>query len=114
MHEVSIMEQTLEIAINKAKNQGAKQIYNLKMRIGAVSGVVPEALTFAFDVITDNTIAQGAKLEIETVPVKCYCSHCQQDFYPSDLVIYECPQCGQFSHKIITGKEIELTSLEVA
>ncbi len=114
MHEVSIMEETLDIAIDQTKNQGAKQIYHLKMRIGAVSGVVPEALTFAFDVVADNTIAQGAKLEIEIVPVQCYCSHCQQNFYPSDLVVYECPQCGQFSYKIITGKEIELTSLEVA
>ncbi|MGK7873138.1 MAG: hydrogenase maturation nickel metallochaperone HypA [Xenococcaceae cyanobacterium] len=113
MHEVSIMEQTLEIALENARNQGAQKIHRLKMRIGAMSGVVPEALEFAFDVVTQGTIAQGAKLEIETVPVICYCSHCHLEFQPPDL-FYECPQCGQLSPQILAGREIELTSLEVS
>lgn len=113
MHEVSIMAQTLEIALENAYNQSAKKIHRLKMRIGAMSGVVPEALTFAFDVVTEGTIAEGAKLEIEIVPVICYCLHCQIEFQPLDL-FYECPQCLSLSNKIIAGREIELTSLEVS
>jgi len=113
MHEVSIMEQTIEIALNNAHNQGANKIHQLKMRIGTMSGVVPEALNFAFDVVTEGTIAQGATLEINIVPVVCYCPHCQIEFQPSDL-FYECPQCDRLSNQIIAGREIELTSLEVS
>ncbi len=113
MHEVSLMEQTLEIALENARQQGANKINRLKMRIGEMSGVVPEALEFAFDVVTQGTIAQGAILEIESVPVVCYCSHCQREFSPTD-VFYQCPTCEQFSQKVISGKEIELTSLELS
>ena len=83
------------------------------MRIGEISGVVPEALHFAFDVVTKDTIAEGAILEIETVPVNCYCQKCALEFKPSDLC-YECPSCGNLHTQIITGKEIELTSMEVS
>jgi hydrogenase nickel incorporation protein HypA/HybF len=113
MHEVSIITQTLEIALENADKQDATKIHRLTMRIGAISGVVPEALNFAFDIVTEGTIAQGAILEIEIIPVVCYCTHCQKEFEPSDL-FYQCPKCNQLSNKIIAGREIELTSLEVS
>lgn len=113
MHEVSIMENTLEIALKNAQAQGATKINHLKMKIGELSGVVAEALEFAFDVITQNTIAQGATLEIETIPVKCYCHSCQIEFKP-DNWFYECPQCHQLTSTILQGKEIELSSLEIS
>ncbi len=113
MHEVGIMEQTIDIAIDNALSQGVDRIHKLTMRIGKMSGVVPEALEFAFDVVTQNTIAQGANLEIETVPVTCYCSDCKIEFQPPDL-FYECPECGKFSDRILAGKEIELLSIEAS
>ncbi|MGF1487537.1 MAG: hydrogenase maturation nickel metallochaperone HypA [Prochloraceae cyanobacterium] len=113
MHEVAIMEQTIEIAIDNASTQGVDRIHTLKMRVGLMSGVVPEALAFAFDVVTQNTIVQGANLEIETVPVTCYCSDCNTTFQPPDL-FYECPECGKFSDRILSGKEIELVSIEAS
>jgi hydrogenase nickel incorporation protein HypA/HybF len=113
MHEVSLMEQTLEIALQAAQKQGASRIHRLKMRIGEMSGVVPEALSFAFDVVTTGTIAQDATLEIETVPVLCYCCQCNLEFQPPEL-FYECPQCQQLTTEILCGREIELSSLEVS
>ncbi|MDB9313422.1 hydrogenase maturation nickel metallochaperone HypA [Spirulina sp. CS-785/01] len=112
MHEVSIMEQTLDIALAKAQEQNASQIKRLKMSIGAMSGVVPEALEFAFDVVTQDTMAEGATLEIEMIPVKCYCPSCQEEFNPSDF-FYECPQCKQIVYQTLAGREIELTELEL-
>lgn len=113
MHEVSLMENTLEIAVEHAHRQGANKIQRLKMRVGKMSGVVPEALEFAFDVCTQGTIAEGAKLEIESVPVVCYCPNCKIEFQPDDI-IYECPECGQLSSQILQGRELELTSLELS
>jgi len=113
MHEVSLMAQTLELAIAQARARQATRIHRLTMRIGTLSGVVPEALAFAFDVAIADTMADGAQLELETVAARCYCSQCNSEFQPRDW-IYECPQCGQLSSQIMAGKEIELTSLEIS
>ncbi|MBE9168341.1 hydrogenase maturation nickel metallochaperone HypA [Pleurocapsales cyanobacterium LEGE 06147] len=113
MHEVGIMESTLEIALEQATKQKAKRIHEIKMRIGELSGVVPEALEFAFDVVTRGTIAQEAKLNLEIIPVVCYCSSCDLQFTPTDL-FYECPRCHQTSTNILKGRELELASLEIS
>lgn len=107
------MEQALELALEYAHQQNAQKILRLKMRIGAMSGVVPEALEFAFDIVTRDTLAEGAILEIEEVPVVCYCPNCNIEFQPAYL-FYECPQCGELSSEVRKGKEIELASLELS
>ncbi|MDB9493205.1 hydrogenase maturation nickel metallochaperone HypA [Spirulina major CS-329] len=113
MHELSLIEQTLEIALRNAQQQNATRIHRLTMRIGAASGVVPDALHFAFDVATQGTIAENAQFTIETVPVSCCCPQCHTTFHPPDW-IYECPTCHTFVSQVLTGREIELTSLEVS
>jgi hydrogenase nickel incorporation protein HypA/HybF len=113
MHELSLMQSTLEIALEYAQNQGAQKIHQLNLRVGAMSGVVPEALEFAFDACVQDTIAAGANLKLELVPAVCYCQNCDRSFAPPDL-IYVCPDCGQISSKLIQGRELQLTSLEVS
>jgi hydrogenase nickel incorporation protein HypA/HybF len=113
MHEVSLMEATLEIALAQARQHRAQRIHALKLRVGEQSGVVPEALRFAFDIVVAGTLAEGASLEIESVPVRCYCPRCSQDFGPPSW-IYACPQCGELSTQVLAGKELELTSLELS
>jgi hydrogenase nickel incorporation protein HypA/HybF len=113
MHEVSLMSSTLNMALDCASRQGAQKIHRLKMRVGEQSGVVPEALEFAFEVVTQGTIAEGANLEVEKIPVICYCVNCKQEFQP-DTLFYECPDCQQLSTEVRCGREIELTSLEVS
>lgn len=113
MHELSIMEEALLRAFEETRHVGAHRIHRITMRIGEISGVVPEALRFAFDVATQNTIAEGADFQVEVVPVKCRCRTCGNAFQPSDF-IYECPTCGALSSDVLQGREIELTSLEVS
>lgn len=113
MHEVGIMEQLLTIATEHAQREGASRIHLIKATVGDLSGVVPEALAFAFDVTAKGTIAESAKFEIERVPAQCYCSTCQQLFQPQDW-IHECPHCHEISDDIRQGKELELVSLEVS
>lgn len=114
MHELSIMEETLNLAIVSARAQSAQRIHHLSLRIGLLSGVVPEALRFAFDVVTQGTIAEGATLEIEEVSILCHCTVCNQPFSPPDHYIYECPSCHQLSHTLLQGRELQLTSMEVS
>lgn len=113
MHEVSMMQNVLDIAIAQAKQNNAKKIDLLTMNIGKLSGVVPEALAFAFDVLIQGTIAQDARLEIKTIPVVCHCQKCARDFQP-EAYIYQCPNCEQISSNVISGRELELASLVIS
>ncbi|MFH0795335.1 MAG: hydrogenase maturation nickel metallochaperone HypA [bacterium] len=113
MHEVSLMEETLELALEQARLQRAERIHAIQLRVGALSGAVPEALTFAFEAVTSNTIAEGARLEIVHQPSACYCATCRDEFEPADL-FFECPRCHKMSTEIVRGRDLELISLEVS
>lgn len=113
MHEVSLMQSTLELAVEQAQRQGATQIHQITLRIGQLSGVDPDAIAFAFDVVTQNTMAEKAQLHIDFLPAICYCAHCQQTFQPSDWVD-ECPTCHHLSMDLRQGKELQLASMEVS
>jgi hydrogenase nickel incorporation protein HypA/HybF len=113
MHEVSLMQDTLVLACQHAKQAGGTQIHRLHMRIGELSGVVSDALEFAFDVVARGTMAEGAALSIERVPLRCYCESCRREFEPADYCC-ECPDCRLPSADIRAGREMELTSLEVS
>jgi hydrogenase nickel incorporation protein HypA/HybF len=113
MHEVSLMEQTLAIAVEQAQQHQGSRIHGLTLKVGQQSGVVPEALAFAFDVVSQGTIAEGAELTLIEIPVLCWCEPCQTHFQPTDW-IYLCPRCEQLSQTIVEGKQLELASLELS
>jgi hydrogenase nickel incorporation protein HypA/HybF len=113
MHEVGVMENALGIALKRAADEGAQHIHQLTMRVGPLSGVVAEALEFAFDVLSRGTIAEGATLQVERVPIVCYCPTCRVEFQSGDLFC-ECPRCHTPSGEVRQGRELELASLEVS
>ncbi len=113
MHELSIIENTLELAVQSARSSGATQIHRLCLRVGALTGVVPEALQFAFDVARLNTMASEAHLEIENVSARAWCANCQTEFQTEDWV-RECPRCGNISAELRHGLELELVSVEIS
>jgi hydrogenase nickel incorporation protein HypA/HybF len=113
MHEVGIVQSTLDLALKQAKASGATQIHELRMRVGVMTGVVPEALTFAFEIARQGTLASSARLEIETVPLSCWCQKCQTEFPCADYNNL-CPQCQQPSADFRKGRELELVSMEVS
>ncbi len=113
MHEVSLMQDTLILATREAKRAGGSRIHRLQMQIGPLSGVVPEALSFAFDILAKGTMAEGAALEIEPVPIVCYCADCGREFTPADMCC-ECTACGKPSLEVRRGREMQLCSVEVS
>ncbi len=113
MHEVGLMENALAIALDYAERDRASRIDKICLRVGSLSGVEPEALRFAFDLVTRDTLAETAQLEIIPCPTLCYCGDCQAEFEPVDIG-YDCPRCGTWSTAIVQGKELELASLEVS
>ncbi len=113
MHEVGIIQGALDLAIQTARNNGATRIHELRLRIGVLSGVVPDALNFAFEVVRQGTMADEARLEVETVPMVCWCPQCQREFAPGDFPC-ECPDCHGLSAELRRGRELELASMEVS
>lgn len=113
MHEVGLMQTALELAAEQTRRQGASAIHRIRLRVGNLSGAVPEALEFAFEAISQGTLAEGAQLEIERVAVVCHCETCDREFQPDD-VVFECPRCGELSVDVRQGRELELAQLEVS
>lgn len=113
MHELSLMQDTVILAVQHARQAGGTRIHRLMMRIGPLSGVVPEALEFAFEVVARGTMAEGARLEIERVPILCHCAACAREFEAADMLC-ECPECHQPSSEIRRGREMHLMSVEVS
>ena len=113
MHEVGLMQEALRIAATHAQSSGAARIHVMTMRIGALAGVEIEALRLAFEVVTPGTTAEGAALQLEKVPVGCWCIECERVFQPADCV-FRCPKCHHLSADIRQGREFEVVAVEVS
>lgn len=113
MHEVSIADSLLKIAVDECRKSGHGKINNVRVCIGKASGVMPEALLFAFDSLKAETIAEGATLTIEEVPVAGHCNACDKDFTATESFVLCCPQCGSNSYTIHAGRELDIKDLEV-
>lgn len=113
MHEASLMQSAIEHALDAADRAGASRIFGVRLRIGAWSGVVPDALQLAFEVVTRDTAADGAHLIVDTVEAICHCDDCAREFSPP-VQILTCPACGGGSTRILAGQELELAGIEVS
>ncbi|WP_044896538.1 hydrogenase maturation nickel metallochaperone HypA [Bacillus alveayuensis] len=112
MHELSIAHSLVEIAIEAADNAGMKEVKSLYLKLGALSGVVKEALEFSFDVVIEGTPLEGARLIIEDVPVKVFCPDCQEAHILPEPFPMRCPECGTKTGEVLEGREMELYALE--
>jgi hydrogenase nickel incorporation protein HypA/HybF len=112
VHEISIMQGTLDLALHTAQQSGATQIQALRLRVGAMTGVVPEALQFAFEALREGTIAAAARLDIQTISASYWCPSCQTEFESRDW-LQECPHCRRPGAELRHGLELELASIDV-
>lgn len=103
----------MQLVLTQAKERGAKKVHRIGLRVGELSGVLPDALEFAFSVLTPGTVAENACLEIERVKIACQCSNCVLEFEVEDFN-YCCPRCGVTSTKVIRGEELQLSFIEVS
>lgn len=112
MHEVGLMQSVLTMSIKAAEAHRAPRIDAIHLRIGALAGVVPDALQFAFECLRKGTLAESAQLKIESVPILCWCRKCKSDFRPENQFT-PCPKCGLNDFEIRGGLEMNLVSLEI-
>ncbi|HNY40813.1 MAG TPA: hydrogenase maturation nickel metallochaperone HypA [Bryobacteraceae bacterium] len=109
MHEAGIAAEILEIAKTQAAEHGHMRVSEVAVRLGEMSGVVAEALEFAFEALRDGA-AEGARIEIKRIPVLARCEACRVESRPgADLVLW-CAQCGR-PMKVLEGEELTVESV---
>lgn len=111
MHELSVALALVEAACEKLETLGDVRVEALHVRVGVLSGLVKEALTFSFDVATEGTPLAGARLECEEVPVTVACARCGERELPV-LQPFRCPDCGMPA-PVVKGREMDFVALEV-
>ena len=113
MHELSIAMSIVEMAQEEAEQRGGVQVTAVHLKLGALSGVVKEALLSAYEVACDDTPLQGSRLVIEEVPVVVFCPSCQAPRPLSSVQLFCCAQCGTPTSEVVQGKELEVVALEI-
>ena len=112
MHELSITESLLEIALRHADSAGAKRISDIYLVIGQLSSIVDESVQFYWDIVADGTIAKGAILHFQRIPTEIKCLDCDRKYNPIDNQM-ACPNCDGINIQILTGEEFFLEAINV-
>ena len=112
MHELAVTESLLEIALRHAERAGARRIVRLNLVVGELASIVDESVQFYWDIISRDTIAEGAQLRFDRVPGTLRCMRCGHVF-PIDGANYTCPECGEARVVVAGGDEFRLDSIEV-
>lgn len=112
MHEMSICESVVQTLEEQAAVQDYSRVRVVRLEIGPFAGVEPESLRFCFDVVTRDTLAEGAALEIITTQPQAWCLDCEKN-----ITIVErfdpCPECGGRQLQVSGGDELRIKELEV-
>ncbi len=111
MHEMSIANMLLEIVLDEARKHAITRIDRILIQVGEMAAVNPDALNFCFSLISEETPAKGAKLEIEIVPVVARCSRCGLIFQVENFS-FLCPDCKAITTECISGQELTVLSVE--
>jgi hydrogenase nickel incorporation protein HypA/HybF len=112
MHGLSIAMSIVEAAQEEAERRGL-QVSAVHLRLGALAGVVKDALLFSYEMACLDTPLQGSRLIVEEVPVAVFCPHCQVRQRLSSVQSLACPECGEPTNDILQGRELEVFALEV-
>ena len=112
MHEVGIMQSILSTALQAAEEEGAESIEVIRLRVGQLMGVVPEALDFAFECLKPGTPAENGRLEVDYIIPEFECAGCGVRFQ-APQPRYDCPACSGTDCRMVKGRELEVVNLDV-
>ena len=113
MHELSVALDLLEGVQQTATRDGIDRILAVHVRIGALSGIAPDALRFSWELATAGTVAADSALRIEDVPLVVFCERCAAERAPRAASGLVCPACGSACPTIVRGRELQLVAMEV-
>ena len=112
MHELSIAQNIVEIIQQSVPPEELGDVRIVRMKVGAVSGVVADCLDFCFSAISAETTLANVKLAIEQIPFSVHCNGCDKTF-SNEIGFVVCPECGGVETKVISGRELQVTEIEL-
>lgn len=112
MHEFGIAQSLLEIVEQEALPYEGAKVTRVTLQIGRLSGVMPDALRFAFEALRAGGVAEESSLEIEEIPLSIKCHHCEKTATLDEPFLI-CPYCESINVEIITGRELQIQNMEI-
>ncbi len=112
MHELSLAEALVEQLTEVANREGAQKIVSIDLELGAMSGVEREPFEFSFPIVARGTIAEGAELRFDEVPLRVSCRACGESTGPEYPYVV-CEACGSNDVEVVGGKDFKVKSMEV-
>jgi hydrogenase nickel incorporation protein HypA/HybF len=112
MHELAVTQSILKIALENASKADAKRIIGINLVIGQMASIVDDSIQFYWDILSEGTIALGAKLIIERIPSEICCFDCGHTFLPGPDS-FDCPECKSIRVHFTHGEEMRVESIDV-
>lgn len=112
MHELSIAQNIVEIVEKYVPGDAMAEVRLIRVRVGSLSGIVPDSLEFSFSAIVTGTPLGSAKLDIVHVPAICRCEVCSTEFEAEDFV-FACPACGNVNTRLVSGSDLQVVDIEL-
>jgi hydrogenase nickel incorporation protein HypA/HybF len=109
MHELGITQSVVEAVTDRT---GSSPVARVRVRVGRLAGVVPDAMRFCFELVTAGTPLEGAVLEIDQTDGRGRCRACGEEFPLTDLILL-C-DCGSADVEVLTGRELAVASVVMA
>lgn len=113
MHELSIALSILELAADEAERLGDVRVWAIHLKLGPLAGVVKDALLSAYELAREGSSLEETQLVIEEVPLVAYCPACEAERAVVSVQQICCIDCGAPTPKIVSGRELEVTALEI-
>jgi len=115
MHELPIVKGIFDLCLRYAKENGVTKVLEVNLKIGEVSDLHDEWIQRYFDFLSKDTMIEGARLNIERVPLVVRCKECSESFQVNirDGKKVECPKCRGTQFAYVSGREYSVDSMEV-
>ncbi len=112
MHELSVTENILAIVEQHAHQSQASHVTDIHIVIGQLASIVDESVQFYWDLISQGTLCEGARLHFERIPARLLCLQCNTE-YQIQASLTPCPTCNSYQVKVIAGEEFWIESIEI-
>lgn len=113
MHELGIAQSIIDIALRVVNEHGGGRIARITIQAGELRSIIKEQLQFCFEFAAKDTPLEGARLDVEVIPLVAFCGACRKEFRVENLD-FHCPVCRGSSTEILRGKELRVLDLELA
>ena len=112
MHELGIAQCIIDIALRAARDNGGGKISTVRIQAGELRSIIADQLQFCFAFAAKDTPAEGAKLEVDVLPIEAVCQDCRKEFRVKNFE-FRCPDCRATSVRVVRGQELRIKEVEL-